>query len=162
MSAPIDISIESPRWAAFPTVEDTVRDAIEAALVDGEADSAEVSVVLADDARIRELCRTWLGKDKATNVLSFPAPGGPRGEPCFLGDIVLAFETIEREAGAEGKLLAHHVAHLAVHGALHLLGYDHERESEAEAMESRERIILARLGIADPYAPSEERRTETA
>lgn len=162
MSAPIDISIESPRWADFPAAEQTVRGAIGAALVAAEADGAEVSVVLADDARIRELNRAWLGRDKATNVLSFPAAGGPNGEPRFLGDIVLAFETIEREAGAEGKPLADHVAHLAVHGTLHLLGYDHERDSEAELMESRERIILAQLGIADPYAPAEERRTETA
>ena len=162
MSALIDISIESPRWADFPAAEQTVRGAIGAAFVAVEADGAEVSVVLADDARIRELNRTWLGKDKATNVLSFPSPCGPSGEPRFLGDIVLAFETIEREAGTEGKPLAHHVAHLAVHGVLHLLGYDHERNSEAEKMERRERFILAQLGIADPYAPAEERRTETA
>lgn len=162
MSALIDISIESPRWADFPAAEQTVRGAIGAALVAVEIDGAEVSIVLADDARIRELNRTWLGKDKATNVLSFPSPGGPSSEPRFLGDIVLAFETIEREAGTEGKPLAHHVAHLAVHGVLHLLGYDHERASEAEKMERRERIILAQLGIADPYAPAEERRTKTA
>ena len=162
MSALIDISIESPRWADFPAAEQTVRGAIGAALVAVEIDGAEVSIVLADDARIRELNRTWLGKDKATNVLSFPSPGGPSSEPRFLGDIVLAFETIEREAGTEGKPLAHHVAHLAVHGVLHLLGYDHERDSEAEIMECRERFILAQLGIADPYAPAEERRTETA
>jgi len=162
VSALIDISIESPRWADFPAAEQTVRGAIGAALVAVEIDGAEVSIVLADDARIRELNRTWLGKDKATNVLSFPSPGGPSSEPRFLGDIVLAFETIEREAGTEGKPLAHHVAHLAVHGVLHLLGYDHERASEAEKMERRERIILAQLGIADPYAPAEERRTKTA
>jgi probable rRNA maturation factor len=162
VSALIDISIESPRWADFPAAEQTVRGAIGAALVAVEIDGAEVSIVLADDARIRELNRTWLGKDKATNVLSFPSPGGPSSEPRFLGDIVLAFETIEREAGTEGKPLAHHVAHLAVHGVLHLLGYDHERDSEAEKMERRERIILAQLGIADPYAPAEERRTKTA
>jgi probable rRNA maturation factor len=162
VSALIDISIESPRWADFPAAEQTVRGAIRAALVEAEADGAEVSVVLADDARIRALNWSWLGKDKATNVLSFPSPGGPGGEPRFLGDIVLAFETIEREADTEGKPLAHHVAHLAVHGALHLLGYDHERDSEAEIMECRERFILAQLGIADPSAAAEKRRTETA
>lgn len=157
----IDISVESSRWAEIRTVENTVRDAIEAALIEGKAEGAEVSVVLADDTRIRELNRTWLGRDKPTNVLSFPAPAGARGEPRFLGDIVLAFETIEREAGTEGKPIEHHVAHLAVHGALHLLGYDHERESDADAMEQCERIILGRLGIADPYAPA-ARRTEPA
>ena len=157
----IDIAVESSRWAEIPAVEDTVRAAIEAALVEGEAEGAEVSIALTDDTRIRELNRTWLGKDKPTNVLSFPAPAGARGEPQFLGDIALAFETIEREAGAEGKRIEHHVAHLAIHGALHLLGYDHERESDAEAMEQCERLILGRLGIADPYAPA-ARRTEPA
>lgn len=161
MSATIDISVESPRWSDFPDAAETVRQAIGAVLSGGDAAGAEVSVVLADDARIRELNRTWLGKDKATNVLSFPAANGPDGEPRFLGDIVLACETIEREAEAEGKSFGHHVAHLAVHGALHLLGYDHERDSDAEAMERQERGILARLGIADPYAHAEARVTES-
>jgi probable rRNA maturation factor len=158
----IDIAVDASRWSELPAVQERVRGAIEAALAFCESDDAEVSVVLGDDARIRELNRTWLGKDKATNVLSFPAPDGPDGEPRFLGDIVLAFETIEREAEAEGKLFDHHVVHLAVHGALHLLGYDHERESDADEMERRERLILARLGIADPYSPAEARRTEPA
>src|SRR5690606_30774609 len=103
--------------------------------------------MLADDTRIRDLNRTWRGQDKPTNVLSFPAPEGPPDDARFLGDIVLAFETVEHEARAEGKPLEHHLAHLAVHGALHLLGYDHERDSDANAMEQHERHILARLGI---------------
>jgi probable rRNA maturation factor len=118
--------------------------------------------MLADDARIRELNRRWRGQDKPTNVLSFPAPEGPPDDARFLGDIVLAFETVEQEARAEGKPLEHHLAHLAVHGALHLLGYDHERDSDADAMEQRERLILARLGIPDPYASAATRRTEPA
>jgi len=162
LSASIDISIEAARWSKFPAIEKVVRGAIEAALAGSKAADAEVSVVLADDARIRELNRTWLGKDKPTNVLSFPAAEASNGEPRFLGDIVLAFETIEREASEDAKPLEHHVVHLAIHGALHLLGYDHERDSDADAMESRERLILARLGIADPYTSAAERRTEPA
>jgi probable rRNA maturation factor len=162
VSPTIDISIESPRWDELPGAEETTRNAIEAALADNGSTRVELSVVLADDARIRELNRTWLGKDKPTNVLSFPAADAAGGELRFLGDIVLAFETIKREADAEGKSLAHHLAHLAVHGTLHLLGYDHERDSDAESMEDRERTILGRLGISDPYEPAESRRTEPA
>jgi probable rRNA maturation factor len=162
VSATIDISVESPRWNELPGAEAATRGAIEAALADHGSAEVELSVVLADDARIRELNRTWLGKDKPTNVLSFPAADSADGAPQFLGDIVLAFETIKREADAEGKSLPHHVAHLAVHGTLHLLGYDHERDSDAESMEDRERTILGRLGISDPYAPAEAKRTEPA
>ena len=162
MSAAIDISIESPRWAELPAAEETVRHAIEAALADCGADGTEVSVALVDDAKIQELNRSWRGKDAATNVLSFPAPEQPRGGPRFLGDVALAFETIGREADAEAKPLAHHVAHLAVHGVLHLLGFDHERDADAETMERRERDILARIGVPDPYAPAAAKRTEPA
>lgn len=162
MSVAVEIAVESPRWETLPAAEDVVRGAIEAALADcGEA-NAEVSVALADDAQIRELNRHWRGKDSATNVLSFPAPGQQPDGARFLGDIILAFETVEREAAEEAKPLAHHVAHLAVHGTLHLLGYDHENDSDAEVMERRERDILARLGIPDPYASAAARRTEPA
>lgn len=162
MSVAVEIAVESPRWETLPAAEDVVRGAIEAALADcGEA-NAEVSVALADDAQIRELNRHWRGKDSATNVLSFPAPGQQPDGARFLGDIILAFETVEREAAEEAKPLAHHVAHLAVHGTLHLLGYDHENDSDAEVMERRERDILARLGIPDPYASDAARRTEPA
>jgi probable rRNA maturation factor len=162
MSATIEIAVESPRWDALPAAEDVVRRAIEAALSDcGQAD-AEVSIALADDAQIRELNRHWRGKDVATNVLSFPASGMQPDEVRFLGDIILAFETIEREAAEEARPLAHHVAHLAVHGTLHLLGYDHENDSDADAMERRERDILARIGVTDPYASGAARRTEPA
>jgi probable rRNA maturation factor len=105
-------------------------------------------VLLADDAALRALNRDWRGKDKPTNVLSFPAPQG--GE--MLGDIALAAETVAAEAQAQGKPFAAHMAHLLAHGFLHLLGYDHEIEAEAEAMEARERAILVSLGLPDPYA----------
>jgi len=113
-------------------------------------------VILTSDRAIRTLNRRWRGRDKSTNVLSFPAPSARkkpwRGAPRHLGDIVLAYETVAREARAEGKPLDHHLAHLALHGFLHLLGYDHESHGQAEAMERRERRILARLGVPDPYA----------
>ena len=108
--------------------------------------------MLTDDAQIQELNRNWRGKDKPTNVLSFPAPEQPGATgPRHLGDIALAYETLVRESEEESKELAHHFAHLIVHGVLHLLGYDHEVEAEAEIMEGLEVKALATLGIADPY-----------
>jgi probable rRNA maturation factor len=123
----------------------------------------EVAVVLTDNPAIRALNRDWRREDAATNVLSFPAKPdralrqrprrrpATRAQPCLLGDIVIAFETVEREARAEGKRFEHHLAHLAVHGFLHLLGYDHARSREAAAMEALETAILARLEVPDPY-----------
>jgi len=162
VSATVEIAVESPRWSVLPAAEAVVRGAVEAALVDCGEGHAEVSIVLADDAQIRDLNHRWRGKDSATNVLSFPAPDSPHDKARFLGDIILAFETIEREAADEAKPLAHHVAHLAVHGTLHLLGYDHENDSDADAMERRERDILARIGVPDPYASDAAKRTEPA
>lgn len=115
----------------------------------------EISVALMDDVAIRVLNRDYRGKDAATNVLSFPleAEDGalPPGERSPLGDIAIALETVTREAAEEEKTLAAHLAHMVVHGTLHLLGYDHEGDDEAEEMEALEREILAGLGIADPY-----------
>jgi probable rRNA maturation factor len=113
-----------------------------------------VDILLTNDAEIQKLNRQFRSKDKPTNVLSFPASlmPVPPGEMAHLGDIVLAYETVAREARADNKSLAHHVTHLIVHGTLHLLGHDHETEAEAEKMEATERDILARLGIQDPYA----------
>lgn len=119
---------------------------------------AEVSVVLADDATLWELNGAYRGQDKPTNVLSFAnlddahAPGPPGGEPLLLGDVVLARETVLAEARAQGKAPGDHLSHLCVHGLLHLLGFDHGAEAEAETMEALERRVLAGLGIADPYA----------
>lgn len=113
-----------------------------------------VTLALTDDKEMRALNRAWRGKDAPTNVLSFPggvAPGLGE-EPCPLGDVVLAAETIEREAEAQGIPFADHVCHLVVHGVLHLLGFDHESEADAATMESLETKVLAGLGIADPYA----------
>ncbi|HKX10282.1 MAG TPA: rRNA maturation RNase YbeY [Stellaceae bacterium] len=114
----------------------------------------EVSVVLADDALVRRLNRQWRRIDAATNVLSFPALDLelPPKAPLLLGDVVLAFETVSREAQEQGKELADHLRHLVVHGVLHLIGYDHEEPGGAEQMEALETQVLARLGVADPYA----------
>jgi len=111
--------------------------------------------VLADDSAIKALNRDWRGKDAATNVLSFPAaaPGDGPGGSLYIGDVIIAYETVAREAEAERKPFGHHLAHLAVHGFLHLVGYDHENDRDANEMERLERRILARLAIPDPYAP---------
>ncbi len=115
---------------------------------------SELSVVFSDDVHITKLNAEWRGRDMPTNVLSFPAfpvaVGGPI--PLMLGDIVLACETVEREARLEAKPPEHHISHLVIHGILHLLGYDHLNDAEAEVMEGVERKALARLAIADPYA----------
>ncbi len=150
----LDIMTEGGDWARIADVEALAARAAEAALAvsDEAGGDFEASVMLADDARIRELNRTWRDKDKPTNVLSFPAPEQPGASgPRYLGDIALAYETLVRESEEESKELADHFAHLIVHGVLHLLGYDHEVEAEAEAMEALEVKALATLGIADPY-----------
>jgi probable rRNA maturation factor len=117
---------------------------------------ADLSLLLTDDRRIRIVNRDWRGFDKATNVLSFPAAPPERiAASPLLGDIVLAYETVVREAEAEGKTKADHLSHLVIHGLLHLLGEDHETETEARRMEALEVEALARLGIADPYADAE-------
>ncbi len=122
-----------------------------------EFGGAGVSFVLSNDAAVREMNRTWRGQDKPTNVLSFPFEppvGMPDAEP-YLGDVVLALETVDREAADLGISGAHHLQHLVLHGLLHLLGFDHETAAEAQRMEWLETKLLAGLGIADPYAGSE-------
>jgi probable rRNA maturation factor len=133
-----------------------VRRAIAAAAAAAAAPArSRLAVLLTDDATLRSLNRRWRGIDKPTNVLSFPPAASGRndgcGAPASLGDIAIAYETAAAEARAEDKPLPHHLAHLAVHGFLHLLGHDHESEGEAETMERTERVILARLGLPDPY-----------
>jgi probable rRNA maturation factor len=112
-----------------------------------------VAVALIDDRAMRKLNRTYRGRDKPTNVLSFPAgePGEAMGGPRALGDVAIALGTVKREAKAQGKTVRDHLMHLMVHAVLHLLGYDHEADPDAEEMEALERKALARLGIADPY-----------
>lgn len=157
--APLDIgiSVEAGAWPDEERLELLVRDAVSAALAElGLAPPAgcELGVVFTGDEAIRDLNFRWRGKDRPTNVLSFPVLPLRAGAPLppMLGDIVLAFETVDREAQAEGKPFEAHLCHLIVHGFLHLLGYDHEGETDAEVMEGSERRILARLAIPDPYA----------
>jgi probable rRNA maturation factor len=148
----IDVLIDSGHWKSVSGVRTTVRKAVTVAASTQSTPGAELAIVLTDDSAIRQLNRLWRGVDAPTNVLSFPAAARQaEDEPAHLGDIVLAYQTIAREARTEGKPFAHHVAHLAVHGYLHLIGFDHERDTDAEIMEQTERKILRRLSIPDPY-----------
>lgn len=155
----IDILVESVGWSEETVLSDLTARSVAAAWqqVDGgQQPTSELSVVFTDDAAIKELNNDWRNKDKPTNVLSFPAfplePGQKPGP--MLGDIIIAWETVVREAVEEGKPFDHHLTHLIVHGFLHLLGYDHQTEAQAEEMEGLERKILERLAIPDPYALS--------
>jgi probable rRNA maturation factor len=152
----IAISIEAGNWPGEEELLTLVARAGTAAWAElgfEDTDEIELSVLFTDDAGIAELNGQWRDKPKPTNVLSFPAFDVAPGEtlPPVLGDIVLAYETISREANLEGKPFDHHLTHLVVHGLLHLIGYDHESDMEAEEMEACETRILARLDIADPY-----------
>jgi probable rRNA maturation factor len=148
----IDVQFQSSLWAAQPLAEETVRNSVLAAAATLSTVGGEVSIVLTDDSVIRSLNRDWRGIDKPTNVLSFPASGATTGEGThLLGDIVIAFETLERECADESREFLHHLAHLAVHGFLHLNGYDHETDRQAEEMEGLESRIMAGLNMPDPY-----------
>jgi len=159
----IDVALTSPSWkGACPAAERLARDAACLALTRGLAASRltlpapiEVSITLADDRVQRRLNRDYRGRDAPTNVLAFPTwrPGmcTPAEVPLLLGDVVLAFETVAREAAEQGKPLTDHLRHLIVHGVLHLLGYDHRTRAEAVRMETLETLTLAELGVPDPY-----------
>jgi probable rRNA maturation factor len=157
-----EVLVVADNWQAEPGAEAVIQRAIAAAaeLVDADVGEAELAVMLTDDSGIRTLNSNWRGIDKPTNVLSFPAlqptgAGAPDDAPRMLGDIAIAFETTRREADDEQKPFDHHLSHLAVHGFLHLIGYDHEKDDDAAAMETLEQEILAQLGIPDPYADRE-------
>ena len=143
----VDVLVQSPQWKEQRGAEAAVRKAINAAADEISSPSGEVAVVLTDDVAVRTLNKQWRHIDKPTNVLSFPAAKSG----AMLGDIVIAYETLARESREEGKEFIHHLSHLAVHGFLHLMGYDHQNDSDAEAMEELERAILKRLKISDPY-----------
>lgn len=155
--AKFDVLLESGLWKDPGKVKSLLRRAIGQAAATLSTSGVEIAIVLTDDSAIRLLNRQWRGMDAATNVLSFPSEH-PAGSRRFVGDIVLAQQTIAREAHAEHKPFAHHLAHLAVHGFLHLLGYDHENDKDAAAMERLERRILRRLAIPDPYRPIQSAR----
>ena len=174
LQIPFALQIKDERWAASASTSASdwqemislvlplLCDAVFKDLQGSVSSGGEVCLVLTNDTEIKALNKTWRGKDGPTNVLSFPTePDEDFGVEFkedtdiaadrVLGDVVLAFETIAREAVEQGKIFRNHVAHLLVHGVLHLLGYDHQTDEEAGQMESLERNILASLGVADPY-----------
>ena len=151
----IDISVEAGDWPGEGDLRALCERAVAAAAAivsPARLATSELSVVFTDDAAIAKLNLAWRGKDGPTNVLSFPQPPGP-----LLGDIVLAGETVRREAALAGKPLEEHIAHLIVHGLFHLLGYDHDEDGEAEEMEQLETAAMAEMGLADPYLPRQDR-----
>jgi probable rRNA maturation factor len=169
----ISFSLEAGDWeAAVADVEQLVEAAARAAFEAAERPEildnapAEMSLVLADDALVQTLNRDYRDKDKPTNVLSFALLDGSddsdddtddvlareEGMPILIGDVILAFETVQREAREQGKSIENHLTHLVIHGVLHLLGYDHQSDPDADRMERLETSILARMGIADPYS----------
>ena len=157
-----DVVRDAGDWSAVGDAEGLIAQATAAVAAHEGLLSAPsaVTVALSDDTSVAELNARYRGKPKPTNVLSFPA--GPGAEAGHFGDIVLASETVLREADEQGITPAHHLQHLTVHGILHLLGFDHERTDDAERMESLEIMILGRLGIANPYTGALEAGTKGA
>jgi probable rRNA maturation factor len=156
MNPVIDVAIDGEDWSSLLDPSHLAEAAILAAIEESGvslAANAEISVVFCNDDFIRDLNRKWRGIDKPANVLSFPAGGDADSAP-LLGDIVIAFETASREASEAAKPLRDHVAHLLVHGFLHLIGHDHIGAAEAATTEALERASLGRLGIADPFRES--------
>ncbi len=155
MSPTVEVVVADARWRRLAGVTRLSRGAARAALAAAEQSApAELAIVLTDDDAVRALNRRFRAVDKPTNVLAFPASGGPApppGAPRPLGDVTLAYETVAAEARDQGKPIADHLSHLVVHGVLHLLGYDHAAAAEALVMESLEVAVLARLGVDDPY-----------
>jgi probable rRNA maturation factor len=156
----VEVSVPCDAWlAACPNVASLAAAAARAAIAGAAAPNAGapmiLAVILTDDAEQRRLNRTYRSTDAPTNVLAFAlsdSAGYPAaGAPVLLGDVFLAFETVEREAAEQHKNLADHLAHLTVHGVLHLLGFDHQSAAEAAVMEAREIEILKIMGVPDPY-----------
>ncbi|RDV03944.1 rRNA maturation RNase YbeY [Undibacter mobilis] len=151
-----DIVIESDLWAAEPRAEATVGAAISAAAAHSTR-GGEVSILLSDDSAVRDLNRQFRGLDKPTNVLSFPAADTPATQG-HLGDIVIAYETLRRECEAEDRLFIHHLAHLTAHGFLHLIGYDHQTDAQADEMEALESRIMTAMNMPDPWQDARSAR----
>jgi probable rRNA maturation factor len=165
----IDILVEAGDWRrSVPAASDLAHRAAKAAIINENMTAAalELSILLTDNAAIAELNSQWRGKSGPTNVLSFPAEMDaaqalPAGAPVLLGDIAVALEMLMTEAQDAGIAPEDHLHHLVVHGALHLCGYDHENDADAERMEGREIEILKALGVSDPYAAAERRLENT-
>ena len=154
-STEIDIIADSDLWLQQPDAERIVRMAVQTAArsIPAIKSKFQVAVLLTDNAALQRLNRDFRNVDKPTNVLSFPSPQSQTNQT--LGDIAIAYETLIHEAGEENKPFSAHLSHLAIHGFLHLLGYDHESEAEAYAMERLETDILAALNIANPYGTAD-------
>lgn len=150
MSVEIDVQYAVESGDAEPPSLEQIRTWVEAAL-NNERDDAELTVRVVDSDEIRELNRDYRHKDSTTNVLSFPFEAPPGVDLPLLGDVVICAAVVADEARAQGKALEAHWAHMVVHGVLHLLGYDHISDAEADVMERREVEVLASLGYADPY-----------
>jgi probable rRNA maturation factor len=146
----IDIVIEDAKWKTLPAAARTRMKKAVLRVLEREKAKGFFTLLLTSDVRVKELNSLFRGKNKPTNVLSFPAEGC--GDH-YLGDVAVAYSVVRREAKESGKRFADHLTHLAVHGALHLLGHDHMNPREAARMEGLEREILAEFGVSDPYAP---------
>lgn len=155
----VSLVIEDERWRKGEATLKLIRRAARLALKEAARLHAGkgVTILLADDACLRRLNRQFRGKNKATNVLSFGA-----NDSCYLGDVALARDSVEKQARAQKKSVSSHAAHLVVHGILHLLGYDHAKEIDAATMERLETVILSRLGLSDPYTPRPYTRARKA
>jgi probable rRNA maturation factor len=163
----VDVVVESGDWSDGGLLEGLAHRAATAIAARSEIAillPATVTVAFADDASVRRLNSRYRGQDKPTNVLSFPAPAIARaaGQVPYIGDVVLAQETVRREAHELGIPLQHHILHLLVHGILHLMGYDHETDADATSMETLETLILAALDVADPYKEAATRQIPRA
>jgi probable rRNA maturation factor len=149
----VELIVDLPAWRTIADLEGLATRAVQASCQESAArlaSGSEVAITFCDDAAIRTLNAQWRQRDAATHVLSFPTPGR-LDEKLLLGDIVIAHETVAREAAEQGKTIEDHATHMIVHGFLHLIGYDHETPDEADVMEALERRIAAALGLSDPY-----------
>ncbi len=158
----LELRVDADGWKQIHNLAETINNSFNAALESVSIACKEISatIVLSDESAVALLNRQWRGKEKSTNILSFPAPKDEKSETGrrYLGDIILAYEVVNKEALQQGKALETHLCHLVIHGALHLLGYDHLNDKQACIMEDLERTAMKTLGLADPYLSGEERQ----